>query len=138
MMKQITIRLLALICTLFMPIWLHAKELAPATSIASNGVSVVVALVVVIGFIFLLAWSIKKINPAGLQKNTVIKVLATQSMGQRERLVLVAVGDQQLLLGVTAQNISLLHTLDEPLDIPENAHSPFALQLQDVLTRRGA
>lgn len=42
-------------------------------------------------------------------------IVAVRPLGQRERLVVVAAGDRQLLLGVTASQISLLLELDAPL-----------------------
>jgi flagellar protein FliO/FliZ len=104
---------------------------------APDILAVFLGLFAVIALILLLAFFLKRFNPAMLQKNSPLKVLASQSLGPRERIVLVAVGEQQLLLGVTAQQVSLLHTLPEPLVLPETNQSPFASQLQDVLMRRG-
>ena len=113
----------------------------PAKKIMTTGTdaaSVVVGLFAVVALILLLAFVVKRFNPAVLKKNTLLNVLASQSLGQRERIVLVAVGEQQLLIGVTAQQITLLHTLAEPLPISDSTQSTFAVQLQDVLMRRGA
>ena len=48
-----------------------------------------------------------------------LSVLASLALGPRERIVLVRVGDQQLLLGVTPQSISSLQPLDAPVDLGE-------------------
>lgn len=42
------------------------------------------------------------------------KVISSQSLGGRERLVLVDVGDQRLVLGVTASQINCLATQPRP------------------------
>ncbi|MGL4900085.1 MAG: FliO/MopB family protein, partial [Shewanella sp.] len=39
------------------------------------------------------------------------------SLGQKERLVLVQVGGQQYLLGVSAQQVNLIDKLAEPIEI---------------------
>ncbi len=40
-----------------------------------------------------------------------LKVSASQSLGPRERVVVVNVEDARLVLGVTASQVTLLHTL---------------------------
>ena len=44
-----------------------------------------------------------------------LKVVGALSLGQRERVVVVQAGDQQLVLGVTGTQINTLHVLDKPL-----------------------
>jgi flagellar protein FliO/FliZ len=44
-----------------------------------------------------------------------LKVVGALSVGQRERVVVVQAGDQQLVLGVTANQINTLHVLATPL-----------------------
>lgn len=51
----------------------------------------------------------------------IIRVLATQSLGPKERVLLVEVGGKQLVIGMTTSQISTLHVLDEPLDITTRA-----------------
>jgi flagellar protein FliO/FliZ len=75
------------------------------------------SLITVLAIIMLLAWLLRRFN-LGVQGNSgAIKVLTTLTLGKSERLVLVEVGEQQLLLGVTAQNITLLQTLEQPLEL---------------------
>jgi flagellar protein FliO/FliZ len=47
-----------------------------------------------------------------------LKVVEAMALGQKERLLVVQVGDEQILLGVTASGISALHRLDRPLQPP--------------------
>lgn len=44
-----------------------------------------------------------------------MRIISSISLGQRERAVVLQVGEQQLLVGVTAQSIQPLHLLSEPL-----------------------
>ena len=64
-----------------------------------------------------------------------IKVLATQPLGPRDRLVLVQVGGEQVLLGLTPGTISALHVLNEPVHLPdaEPASGEFAQRLMELL-----
>ena len=52
-------------------------------------------------------------------------LVATHSLGPRERLVLVDVGDQRLVLGVTASQITCLATQPRPENAPQ-ASAPAA------------
>lgn len=61
-----------------------------------------------------------------------MQVLAALPVGPRERVVLVAVGGQQLLLGVAPGRVSLLMKLDEPLDTSGNG-GDFATRMRQLL-----
>jgi len=85
-----------------LPVW--AAE--PATSMSSAGMGaqlskLLLGLLLVIGLIFLLAWLLRRVqqlNPRGAQ---VIKLVSSQALGPRERLVLVQVGGEQILVGLS-------------------------------------
>jgi flagellar protein FliO/FliZ len=83
--------------------------------------SVIVALLVVIGLILAVAWLLRRLPGAGLRPMPGLRVVASLAVGPRERVVLVDVGGQQLLLGVTAHTVNLLHALPEPLLDPPTA-----------------
>ncbi|HKM36702.1 MAG TPA: flagellar biosynthetic protein FliO [Thiopseudomonas sp.] len=98
----------------------------------------VLGLMLVIGLIFLLAWLVRRIQQSLPVKssNQVISLLASQALGPRDRLLLVQVGKEQILLGLTPGTITPLHVLQEPVDIsaPEgNMTSAFAQRLAKVL-----
>lgn len=44
-----------------------------------------------------------------------LRILSSLAVGSREKIVLLQVGDEQLLVGVCAQSVNLLHTLPEAL-----------------------
>jgi len=76
-----------------------------------------ITLFLLIGVIFVLAFLYKKFGRRLTGNTDHLKVIATLPLGSREKLLLVQVGDEQLLLGTTTQHISTLHRLDQPLDI---------------------
>jgi len=83
-----------------------------ATSTGSPLVQVSGALTAIIVFILLAAWVAKRFGFApktGSSKE--MKVSASCSVGARERVVIVDVQDARLVLGVTAGQITHLHTL---------------------------
>ena len=92
----------------------------------------------VIGLIFALAWVVRRLqNQVGPRGNQAIKLLSSQSLGPRERLLLVQVGEEQVLLGLTAGRITPLHVLKQPVIMPEaeSATPEFARRLQELLGR---
>ncbi len=112
----------------------------PATSMSSAGMGaqlskLMLGLLLVIGLIFLLAWLLRRVqqlNPRGTQ---VIKLISTQALGPRERLVLVQVGGEQILIGLSGGRITPLHVMQEPVHLPdaEPANPEFAQRLMELL-----
>ena len=98
----------------------------------------VLALLAVLALIVALAWLLKRLPATGLRSSEQLRVVASLAVGQRERVVVVEVGGQQLLLGVTAQSITTLHQLPESLAIPAPqplSASPFAQLLAGKLRK---
>ena len=62
-----------------------------------------------------------------------LRVVASLAVGQRERAVVVQVGDRQLLLGVAPGRVELLHELGAPL--PLERHDKAAATAPAWLTR---
>jgi flagellar protein FliO/FliZ len=92
-------------------------------------------LLLVIGLIFLLAWLLRRVQQLAPRGGQVIKLLASQSLGPRDRLVLVQVGNEQILLGLSAGRITPLHVLKEPVHLAdaEPATPEFAQRLMELL-----
>lgn len=94
---------------------------APAPAIGQHAAQspglggAVLALVAVLALIIALAWLLKRLPASGLRGSDQLRVVSSLAVGQRERLVVVEVGDQQLLLGVTTRHIQTLHVLPQPL-----------------------
>ncbi len=112
----------------------------PAASMSSAGMGaqlskLLFGLLLVIGFILLLAWLLRRVqqmNPRGTQ---VIKLISSQALGPRERLVLVQVGGEQILIGLSGGRITPLHVMQEPVHLPdaEPANPEFAQRLMELL-----
>ena len=91
-----------------MPVGQHA----PATPSLFGAVF---ALLLVLALIVGLGWLLKRLPGSGFRPAEGMKLVASLNVGARERLVVVEVNGQQLLLGVTAGGINTLHVLPEPL-----------------------
>ncbi|UQY44195.1 flagellar biosynthetic protein FliO [Mixta hanseatica] len=98
------------------------------------------ALAVVVLLIISCAWLARRCGLAGHARahGSSIKVESSYSLGQRERLVVVEVDGQRLLLGVTPGAISRLGRLSQPTETQSAAASDFQLTLKRLLKRRKA
>ncbi len=96
---------------------IHAQESARTviSPLATLG-KLAAALLVVLCVFWVFARVMRQLQghqAGGLQHG--LKVISTLSVGQRERVIVVEVGDEQLVLGVTATQINTLHVLNTPL-----------------------
>lgn len=93
-----------------------------APSTAGSIGSTLFALALVIGLIFGMAWLARRMpGLRGAAAGSSLRVLGSLALSPRERLVVVAVGNTQLVLGVGAGGTRTLHTLSEPLPVAEPA-----------------
>lgn len=125
--------------------WLVSSQvLAQAQSVVSPAVpstsdqliQVTIALSTVLLVIYGLAWLLKRNKGlTGLDKMP-MKTLAVMPMGVKEKLVLIEIGDKQILLGMTASNINTLATFDEPVyQKPEVSGVSFSNRLKEMLSQ---
>ena len=75
---------------------------------------VIASLALVIGLLFGALWIMRRVNGVGQSVGGQMRVVSSLGLGQRERAVLVSVGDQQILLGVAPGRVAALHVFDEP------------------------
>jgi len=85
--------------------------------------STLLALLAILALIIGLAWLLKRLPSSALRSPAQLKIITHLNLGQRERLVVVEVGHQQLLLGITSQQINCLHKLAEPLSVSSSIAS---------------
>jgi flagellar protein FliO/FliZ len=125
---------------------LAAEPVATATAAAAPAVSsgvagqltqLVFGLLLVLGLIFFLAWLLRRVQQAGpAGKGQVIELIGSRALGPRDRLMLVQVGNEQILLGLSPGTITALHVLKEPVQVPsvtEKATPEFAQRLMELM-----
>ncbi|MBX9407540.1 flagellar biosynthetic protein FliO [Pseudomonas baetica] len=107
------------------------------SGVAGQLTQLVLGLLVVLGLIFVLAWLLRRVQQAGpAGKGQVIELIGSRALGPRDRLMLVQVGNEQILLGLSPGTITALHVLKEPVDVPstaEKATPEFAQHLLKML-----
>ncbi|MEF9674302.1 flagellar biosynthetic protein FliO [Pseudomonas sp. MWU13-2100] len=106
-------------------------------SMAGQLTQLVLGLLLVLGIIFVLAWLLRRMQQVGpgAKGRQVIELIGSRALGPRDRLVLVQVGNEQILLGLTPGTITPLHVLKEPVQVPsgEQATPEFAQRLMELL-----
>jgi len=119
---------------------LTAANSAMSSGIGGQLLQLLLGLGLVVGLIFVLAWLMRRVQRAGPAGNQVIELLGSRALGPRDRLVLVQVGNEQILLGVTPGRITPLHVMSEPVHVPEHQSTTpeFARRLMEALGNKGA
>ena len=82
----------------------------------SDALSVSIGLIFILLLIFSLAWFMRKMGYSNISGQGQLSILATLNLGQKEKIILLQVGQQQMLVGITATQINTLHVLKEPLE----------------------
>lgn len=112
--------------------------MSPSTLPDSFGVStslleVTLNLALVLGAIVLLAWIVKRVQGLDHGGAGQLRVTASLALGPKERLLVVEVGEQQILLGASHAGIHPLHVLDTPLSVETPEDVPFRDKLLQSL-----
>jgi flagellar protein FliO/FliZ len=120
-------------------------SIAQAGSPVSAGslAQLTLSLVLIIGLIFALSWAVKRFKlaaPRGCGRGRgAFTVQGELVVGPRERILLIAVGDAQLLVGVGAGGMVSLSPLAAPIEVPTDvaAAPAFADRLRELMKRPG-
>jgi flagellar protein FliO/FliZ len=92
----------------------HAADaVSPSPVSLSALLQVVFGLALVVAAIVATGWLLRRIGPAQ-SAGGLLRVIGGVMVGPRERLVLVELGEQWLVLGVASGSVNLLHTLPKP------------------------
>ncbi|MDQ2078085.1 flagellar biosynthetic protein FliO [Marinimicrobium sp. ABcell2] len=135
------LHLLTLIALAF-PLWANAESAKPDTPVVGTSahlLNMTLGLLLIVGLILGLAWLLRRFGQSSMfSHQKAIKIVAAMALGTRERLVVVDVGGQQILLGVTAREINTLHVFEEPVIDPGQAAPPsdFSRKLMAVLQKK--
>lgn len=121
--------------------WAQENKPAPPSLDYSSLIQLIVGLLAVLAFIGGLAWFMKRFGGSQFGQSGPMKVVAGVSVGTRERVVLLQVGEKQVLLGVAPGRVQTLHVLDEPLDLTATSGrqakvGPFAERLRQAMQQQ--
>lgn len=85
---------------------------------------VLAGLAVVLALFYLALRGLKRMQPGGGAPESALRVVAALGVSPRERLLLVQVGEQQLLLGSGPQGLNCLHVLPTPIEVAPGSMAP--------------
>lgn len=109
-------------------------------SAAGNGMNAMTimnvfgSLMLVLALLFGLAWLYKKLA-IKLPGSSHVKVITSVMLGPRERLLVIEVQGKQRVLGVTANQITMLFELDQPL-VEDVTTTDWRTQFQTLLQKQ--
>jgi flagellar protein FliO/FliZ len=114
--------------------------MAPIASPLSVGslTQLTLSLMAIVALIVALGWVLKRFKLTAPRGSLDSEVLDQLSLGPRERIVLLRVGDAQVLVGIGASGIVPLTPLSTPIALKAATPSPaFAERLRDMMKRSG-
>ena len=116
-----------------------APESAPAVSTAGSLLQVFIGLVAVLLLIAGAAWVAKRLGVAQIGASNLLRVVSSASVGTRERVVVVEVGESWLVVGVAPGSVNALMTLPKG-EVPSPGSpalgASFAARLQHLIEKR--
>ena len=112
------------------PVW--AADAGGASSSGSL-LQVLLVLIVVLGFMLGAAWLLKRFNVAGKMSGDAVKIVGGIAVGSRERIVVIEVADQWIVVGITASNINALSTMPKQDVVAPTTESPLSGNFSDRL-----
>ncbi|MGF6392242.1 flagellar biosynthetic protein FliO [Pseudomonas plecoglossicida] len=113
-----------------------APPAAAPGSLGGQLAQMVFGLLLVVGLIFFLAWLLRRMQGAAPKGGQVIEIVGSRALGPRDRLLLVQVGKEQILIGHTPGSIEALHVMVEPVEVPASARQAtpeFAQRLMELM-----
>lgn len=112
---------------------------APASPVSASSLAqLTLSLCAIVALIFAISWVVKRLKLAGPRGRGEIRILDELAVGPRERVVLLRVGDSQVLVGVGAAGMVGLTPLTTPIVLADVAATPvFADRLREFIKRPG-
>ncbi|SNS61312.1 flagellar protein FliO/FliZ [Noviherbaspirillum humi] len=98
---------------------------ATATASAGSMLQVLFGLALVLGLMVGAAWLMKRLGMARPGGSDVVKVIGGVSVGNRERVMVVEVGEQWIVVGVAPGRVNALSTLPRG-SLPQQTEPAFA------------
>jgi flagellar protein FliO/FliZ len=112
----------------------------PASPLSAGSLAqLTLSLVAIVALIFAISWVLKRFRLAGPRGRGSITVLDELAVGPRERIMLIRVGEAQVLVGVGTAGLVGLTPLAAPIELQSTPTAPvFADRLREFMKRPGA
>jgi flagellar protein FliO/FliZ len=123
----------------------NASAAGAAVASASSLSQVALVLLLVVGLIAGTAWLLRRLGMARNTTGSTVRIVSGVSLSNRERILVVEVADQWIVVGVSPGGINTLTTMprQEPVagtngDLPAPPGKQFAHWLKQTVERRNA
>ncbi len=95
--------------------------IAPESIIGADSMAkMITGLLLVLVIIIVSTWALKRFSIIPAISSSHLKIIAATGVGQRERVVIVEIGETWLVLGVAPGQVCTLHTLEKTVLETEN------------------
>ena len=132
------------------PVRAVAVQSAPmqpmAGAAAGSLLQTILALCVVLGLLALFAWAMKRYGPKAAGGSAHVRMVGGLNLGGRERIMVVEVGDQWIVVGASPGRVNALATMPKQGDMPvpataelhprQKSASSFSDWLKQTIDRR--
>jgi flagellar protein FliO/FliZ len=96
------------------------------------------SLIAIVALILAIGWVLKRFKLNAPRGSVDSEILDQLSVGPRERVLLIRIGEAQVLLGIGASGIVALTPLTAPISLKASSRAPaFAERLRDMMKRPG-
>ena len=117
---------------------LAEEAVTPVVKPSENIVQMILGLILVLGAILILVWLMKQINHSNHGASSVMKIKGYLPLSPKEKLVLVDIAGEQLLIGVAPGFVGHIKSLSQPIDegqSPKNISSAFSDTISALLKK---
>lgn len=135
---------------LFLILWISVPAICSgqvakvnATTPTTGFFQIFIALAVVIMLMLVAAWLFKRLGPITTGHKVPVKVIGGVNIGNRERVMVIEVGEQWIVIGVTANQINTLSTMPKLEQLPsdsanQSSENQFSNWLKKTIEKRSA
>ena len=103
---------------------------------STSYLEMLLALMLIVALIIGLAWGLRRMNLPMMSGAGKMQIEASLSLGHKEKLLIVNIENQRLLLGATSTQITLIDRLAESNGSDE-IKKDFSVKLKSIMTKRG-
>jgi flagellar protein FliO/FliZ len=99
-------------------------QLVPAGSPMSFSyvIQILISFLIVIGVILSIAWFMKKTGRLGYGGGQLIKIKSSISLGMREKILVIEVANENIVVGVAPGQIRTLHVMGSDIEIEDQGN----------------
>lgn len=108
-----------------------AADNAPPTPVAVNPLNLILGLMFLVIIVVAGWWMVQRAGGLQIKSGNGLRVVTAISVGTRERVVLIEIAGEQMLLGVAPGRVNLLHRFDQPVIATSN--DDFASKIRQVM-----